>query len=105
MTLLFTILIIGVGTYLARLSFIAIIGDRTLPAWAAGPLRYVTPAVFAALIAPAVLVADGTFALNPAANPRFLAAVLAALAAWRFRNVLVTIGVGMAALWIIEALV
>ena len=35
------IVTIGVGTYLLRLSFIGIIGDRTMPDWAMVPLRFV----------------------------------------------------------------
>jgi branched-subunit amino acid transport protein len=99
------ILIIGTGTYLTRLSFIALVGDRQMPAWALGPLRYVAPAVLAAIIAPAVMVVDGSVALTPATNPRFLAAVVAGLVAWRFRNVVAVIVSGMGTLWILQALV
>ena len=60
--------------------------------------------LLAAIVAPAVMLVDGSLALAPAANPRFLAAALAAVAAWRFKNVFVTIAVGMVALWVIEAL-
>jgi branched-subunit amino acid transport protein len=36
-------------------------------------------------------------------NTRLVAGALAALVAWRTKNVLLTIGVGMAALWILQA--
>ena len=97
------ILIIGIGTYLERLSFIGIIGNRDLPDWALLPLRYVAPAVFAALVAPAVLLVDGDLAVLPATNPRALAMVIALLVAWRTKSVAATIVVGMAALWLLQA--
>ena len=38
-------------------------------------------------------------------NVRLLAGLAATLVAWRTKNVLLTIGVGMAALWILQALI
>ncbi len=97
------ILIIGVGTYLERLSFIGIIGDREVPEWAVLPLRFVSPAVFAALVAPAVLLQDGSIELSPASNPQALATVIALLVAWRTRSVAATLVLGMATLWLLQA--
>ncbi len=97
------ILAIGVGTYLERLSFIGIIGDREVPEWALIPLRYVAPAVFAALVVPAVLMQEGDLVLAPTANPRALATVIALAVAWRTRSVAATITVGMGALWLLQA--
>jgi len=99
---LLTILIIGAGTYLFRLSFIGILGDRTVPAWAVPPLRYVAPAVLAAIVAPAVLLSDGSIDVSPASNPEFLAAVLAGVVTWRLKNVIWALVVGMIALWILQ---
>lgn len=103
MTALVAILIIGIGTYLERLSFIGIIGERSVPEWAILPIRYVAPAVFAALVAPAVLLRDGDFVLLPADNPQALAMAVALLVAWRTRSVAATVVVGMAALWLLQA--
>jgi branched-subunit amino acid transport protein len=98
------ILIIGAGTYLERLSFIGIIGDREIPQWAVLPLRFVAPAVFAALVAPAVLLQDDRLELSPAANPQALATLVALLVAWRTRSVAATLVSGMAALWLLQAI-
>lgn len=98
------ILIIGVGTYLERLSFIGIIGDRKVADWAVLPLRFVAPAVFAALVAPAVLLRDDRLELSPAANPQALATLVALLVAWRTKSVAATLVSGMAALWLLQAL-
>ena len=95
---------IGVGTYLIRLSFIGIVGDRVMPNWALVPLRYVAPAVLAALIAPAVLLNDGALDLSPASNPRAIAALVALLLAWKTRSVPVVIAAGLITVWAFQAL-
>ena len=97
------IIVIGIGTYLERLSFIGIIGDRKVPDWAVLPLRFVAPAVFAALVAPAVLLQDGSVVLSPAVNPRALATLIALLVAWRTKSVAATLVAGMAAIWLLQA--
>jgi branched-subunit amino acid transport protein len=97
------ILIIGAGTYLERLSFIGIIGDREIPQWAVLPLRFVAPAVFAALVAPAVLLQDDSLELSPTTNPQALATLVALLVAWRTKSVAATLVSGMAALWLLQA--
>ena len=98
------VLAIGVGTYLIRLSFIGIVGDRAMPDWAMVPIRFVAPAVLAALAAPAILLHDGALAVSPAANPRGPAAAVALLLAWKTKNVAVVIAAGMATVWALQAL-
>jgi branched-subunit amino acid transport protein len=98
------VFVVGIGTYLLRLSFIGIVGDRVMPEWALVPLRFVAPAVLAALIAPAVLLNDGALDLSPASNPRALAATVALLLAWKTRSVPVVIAAGLATVWALQAL-
>lgn len=97
------VLVIGVGSYLLRLSFIGVLGTRPMPMWAQRPLKFVAPAVLAALVLPAVLLVDGQADISPAGNPRFLAALVAGLVAWRLKNVAGVIIVGMGLLWILQA--
>jgi branched-subunit amino acid transport protein len=97
------VVVIGVGTYALRLSFIGILGTRPLPIWAQRPLRFVAPAVLAALVLPAVALAEGSVDVTPVGNPRFLAALTAALVAWRLKNMAGVITVGMGLLWILQA--
>lgn len=93
------IVAIAVGTFALRLSFIETFSRMgTMPTGAERLLRFVPPAVMAALVTPAVLVADGSLALAPG-NDRLIASVLAALVAWRTESVLATIAVGMGAIW------
>lgn len=104
MTDIAIIVTIGVGTYLLRLSFIGILGSRTMPDWAMVPLQYVAPAVLAALVAPAVLMRDNSIDLSPVTNPRALAALIALLIAWKTKSVAAVIVAGMAVVWLLQAL-
>lgn len=99
-----TIFAIGVGTYLLRLSFIGIVGDRAMPEWALVPLRFVAPSVLAALIAPAVLLNKGALDLSPPTNPRAIAALVALLLAWKTRSVPAVIAAGLMTVWALQAL-
>jgi branched-subunit amino acid transport protein len=64
-------------------------------------LRFVPPAVLSAIIFPELLRPGGALDLS-FGNVRLLAGVLAAAVAWRTKNVLLTIGVGMVALWVLQ---
>jgi branched-subunit amino acid transport protein len=91
----------GVITFLQRGSFILFVGDRELPEPVRRALRYVAPAAFAAIVAPRVLGDDGLSGLgNP--DPRLLAAVIAGLFMWRFRNMAAMLVIGMAAFWLLR---
>jgi branched-subunit amino acid transport protein len=94
---------VGVGTYLGRLSFIAVLGVTGVPPWLGRALKHVAPAVLAALVAPAVLAPDGSIDAG-LGNPRLYAALVAAVVAWRVRSVAATIVIGMALLWVLQAL-
>ena len=48
------IVLMGIGTFLIRFSFLGIIGDRKLPPWLLRHLRYTPVAVLPALVAPLV---------------------------------------------------
>ena len=93
----------GLATFAIRLSFIALLGRVETPPLLARALRLVPTAVLSAIIFPELLVRDGAVVLGPE-NPRLLAGLVAAAVAWRTRSVLATIAAGMAALWVIQAL-
>jgi branched-subunit amino acid transport protein len=94
----------GLLTFATRLSFIALLANADVPPLLTRALRYVPPAVLSAIIFTEVFVRDGAPDLSPR-NLRLPAAAAAALVAWRTRNVLLTIAVGMAALWAVQSLV
>jgi branched-subunit amino acid transport protein len=64
-------------------------------------LRFVQPAVIAAIVVPALVVRDGAIQLA-ASNPRPAAALVALAVAWLSRSVIWTIVAGMAALWLAQ---
>ncbi|WP_299444211.1 AzlD domain-containing protein [uncultured Rhodospira sp.] len=92
----------GFGTWMLRLSFIQLAGIWALPRWLSRGLRYVPPAVLAALVVPAIVQADVLF--TPAWDWTRLAAGLAAAAVALTKRVVLTLVVGMAALWIFMGL-
>lgn len=55
-----TIVVLGIGTYLMRFSFLGLIGGRDLPEWVLRHLRYTAVAVLPGLVAPLVLWPDAT---------------------------------------------
>jgi branched-subunit amino acid transport protein len=98
MTLWLTMLAAGLLTFLIRYSFIGTAGRVNPPDWFRRMLRFVPIAALTALVWPDLLMPAGEVDLS-FANPRLLAGVIAALVAWRSRNIFLTIGVGMLALW------
>ncbi|MEW6230869.1 MAG: AzlD domain-containing protein [Chloroflexota bacterium] len=104
MTLWLIIIGMGLVTYAIRLSPIVLLERVDIPPVIRRALRFVPPAVLSAIILPGLLRPGGALDLS-FGNARLLAGVLAALVAWRSKNVLLTIGVGMAALWILQILI
>jgi branched-subunit amino acid transport protein len=94
----------GIVTYTIRLSLIVLIGRVDVPPLIQRALRFVPPAVLSAIILPELLRPGGTLDLS-FGNVRLLAGVLAAGVAWRTKNVLLTIGVGMVALWVLQVVI
>ncbi len=97
-----TIVLAGLGTFAIRFSFLGVahrIADP--PIGVQRVLRMIPPAALAALVVPAVLRPEGSLDLT---QPRVVAAAVATLVAWRTRNVLVTLVVGMGVLLALEPL-
>ncbi|BCR04326.1 membrane protein [Desulfuromonas versatilis] len=98
-TLWLTMAGIGAGTFLIRFSFIWLLGRGQVRPAVQRVLRFVPASVLSALILPSfVLPQHAAFSLG---NERMWAGLIAAIVAWRTRNVLLTIGAGMAALWVL----
>jgi branched-subunit amino acid transport protein len=101
MALWLMLLVIGAVTYAIRLSCIGLLGQRKIPALLLKALRFVPITVLPAIILPELFLRNNALALS-LQNPRWIAGILAAVVAWRTRNVLLTIAVGMVALWMLE---
>ncbi len=97
-----TILGAGAVTFALRLSFIALLGRVEMPAYLVEALRFVPVAVLTAVVIPLLFYEDGALEVS-LGNERLLAGLVAALIAWRTRSVLLTLGGGMATLWILQA--
>jgi len=97
-TLWLSMVVIGAGTFLIRFSFIWLFGQGQISPHLQRVLRFVPPSVLSALILPSFFFPQQTaFSLG---NPRLWAGTIAAVVAWRTKNVILTITVGMAALWL-----
>jgi branched-subunit amino acid transport protein len=74
-----------------------------MPAVVKRALRFVPVSIFTAVMAPQVLATTGTIDVS-FGNTRLWAALVALVVAWRTRNVLATVVVGMAALLVLQNL-
>jgi branched-subunit amino acid transport protein len=104
MSIWLVFILAGLITFLTRLSFIMLIGRHTVSPLVDRVLRFIPPAVLTAIIFPEIFMKDGALAVSPV-NPRLLAGLLAVLVAWKTRSAVLTIVVGMLALWLITWLV
>lgn len=96
-------LALAVGTFALRFSFIYLFGKVDMPDWLRRALRFVPASVLAALVFPALTYPNGVLDLS-LGNVRLLAGLGGALVAWKTRNVLWTIAVGMVLFWVLQAL-
>lgn len=102
MNALIAIVLGGIGTYLMRASFLAILGDGHIPPIVERSLRYVGPAVFAAIALPRILGHDGLRSLTAVPTAEMLAAVIAGIVGFKTRHVPTTLALGMIALWLLQ---
>jgi len=97
-----TIIAVGALNYFSRLSFIALFARFPMPPAMARALRFVPAAMLTAIVVPAVAFrAPGVLDLSWA-NPKLIAALVAAAIAWRTRSVTASMVSGMVALWIVQ---
>ncbi|GIK75143.1 MAG: hypothetical protein BroJett021_41310 [Chloroflexota bacterium] len=81
-------------TFLVRYPVLALVSRITLPQVMLDGMKFIPPAVLAAIIAPAMFMPDGALDLHPS-NAYLVAGIAAGLIAWRARNLLTTIVLGM----------
>ena len=101
MSVLLVFLIGGLLTFAIRFSFIYLLGRGSLPANVRHLLRFVPAAVLSAIVSSELLLHSGGLDLT-LQNTRLLAGVLALVVAWRTKNVLLTILVGMGSLMVMQ---
>ena len=103
MTIWLVILGVSACTYLLRASFIVFADPHRFPKRFRQALAFVPPAVLAAIVAPGLLLHDGSFALS-AENPRWIAGAVAIVVGAKSRSMLATIATGMVVLWLLQGL-
>ena len=97
------IVLLGIGTFLIRFSFLGLIGDRKQPDWLLRHLRYTPVAILPGLVAPLVIWPEVTGGdLDPA---RLTAAGATLLVSWWRGNLLWGALAGVAVLAFMEWLV
>lgn len=92
---------VSISTFALRASFILFVDPHRFPHWFRQALKFVPPAVLAAIVAPGLAMPDGRLDLS-LANPRLLAGLVAIAVTLRVRNPFAAIATGMAALWALQ---
>ncbi|MEZ4861402.1 MAG: AzlD domain-containing protein [Caldilineaceae bacterium] len=96
-----TLIVIGLITFAYRFSLIFFLEYIQLPGWLRQSLRFVPIAALTAITVPEVLVRSGALTLTWQ-NERLLAALVAAVVAWRTKNIFLTIALGMVSLYALQ---
>jgi len=97
-----TIAVLGIGTFLLRLSFIQAMDRCKPPPVVNRLLRFIPAAILPAIVSPALFLKGSQLHLSWG-NARLMAAALATIIAWRYKNMFLTIVAGMITLWVLEA--
>ena len=96
-----TIIGMGIITYSIRFLPIALLEKLELGPNIRQALKYVPVAVLTAIIVPELFMPEGTLDIS-SGNGRLIAGLIAGVVAWKTKNVLWTIIVGMGALWLLQ---
>lgn len=99
MTMWIVVVAAGIATFAMRFVFIGLFGTFEVPPWLERGLRYIAPAVLAAITVPGVFAPGANLDL---VSPFVPAAVIGGLAAWRTKSIGGAIVVGLATLWLLR---
>lgn len=100
---LLTICAMALVTYIPRMVPLMLLSGRTLPRSVMAWLGLLPAALLGALVAQAVAMPDGVVNLS-FSNPALVPALVAGLAAWRFRSLALTVLSGMVAAGVINVI-
>lgn len=102
MTEFLAILAVGIGTYFTRSVFIVALAKRRIPLSVLSALDFVAQSVMAALVVSLLMDGEGRMDVGPA---EITALVIGGATVFRTRNLLLAAILGMAAFWLVGALV
>ena len=99
MTAFVATLVVGIGTYITRAVFILALAKRRIPDGVLLALQFVAPAVLASLIVDLLINGDGGVALGV---PEVIALLVGGFVAFKTRNHILTLIVGMTVFWVLR---
>lgn len=102
MTAFLVTLAVGIGSYITRSLFILALAKKRIPDEVLVALQFVAPAVLASLVVAVLIDSDGHVA---AGVPEFTALAMGSLVAFKTRNHILTLIVGMVVFWVVRAFV
>ncbi|RLE15875.1 MAG: AzlD domain-containing protein [Actinobacteria bacterium] len=102
MTMWLVVIAAGIATFTIRFVFIALFGKIEVPPALERGLRYIAPAVLAALTVPTLVAPGGQF--DPW-NVFVPAAIIGGIAAWATKSIGAAIVIGLPAVWLLQWLV
>jgi branched-subunit amino acid transport protein len=94
------LLILGMAlvTVATRYPVLAFVSKAGLPPSLLAALKFVPPAVLTAIIVPTLLAPNGELDIT-LSNDYLVAGLVTTFVAWRSKNLLLTLAIGMAAFW------
>ena len=97
------LIIIGMAlvTYFTRIGALALFRFIGVPSWLNRWLKYVPVAILTALIVPSLLLPKGYLDLS-VNNHYLIAGFIAALVAYKSRNIVATLGLGMGVMFVLK---
>lgn len=102
MSIILSVLAVGIGTYLSRAIFILALAKRRIPDAVLVSLQFVAPSVLAALVVALLINSDGTVAIG---IPESVAFLVGGSVAYKTRNHIYTLIAGMTVFWIVRAII
>ena len=102
MTDVVAVVVVGLGAYASRAVFIIALANREIPPTILRSLQYVAPAVLSALIVALLIDVDGNVAFG---IPEAAGLLLGGAVAYKTRNHILTLIVGMTVFWVVRALI
>lgn len=100
MSFIIAAVVVGIGTYFSRSIFILALAKKRLSDSVLVSLQFVAPAVLASLVVALLINDDGSVAIGV---PELAAFVAGGATAFKTRNHLLTLVVGMTVFWVVRA--
>lgn len=101
MTTLLASVVVGIGTFLSRAIFILALAKRRIRDGLLLALQFVAPAVLGSLVVALLIAEDGSVGIGV---PEMAALVTGGAVAYKTRNHILTLMIGMVVFWVVRAI-